>query len=125
MRPMEKRIDRAAFFRSRGAPELGAGLAPERSRTQYIPREALAGVTALIPEGALLIWVQDRPGIIAAHCGFAVRRGRTVWLRHASQRRGRVIDEPLLDFARQAPARMVGLKVCQAASRLDTARGAR
>jgi hypothetical protein len=125
-RTMEKVIDRAAFFRSRGAPELGQGLAPERSRTLYIPRASLPRVAARIPDGAVLIWVQDRPGIMAAHCGFAVRPPRQPLLfRHASQRRGRVLDEPLLDYARRAPARIVGVKVCQAAPLLDTGRGPR
>ena len=36
-RPMEKRIDRAAFFRAHGAPELGHGIPPERSRTTVHP----------------------------------------------------------------------------------------
>ena len=119
-RPMAKVIDRAAFFRSRGAPELGRGVAPEPSRTLYIPRAALPAVAPKIPNAAVLIWVQDRPGIIAAHCGFAVRRPDGALLfRHASERRGRVLDVPLLSFARRAPARLVGLKVCQAVAPLD------
>jgi D-alanyl-D-alanine carboxypeptidase/D-alanyl-D-alanine-endopeptidase (penicillin-binding protein 4) len=73
-REMEKVIDRAAFFRARGAPELGQGIPPERDRTLYIPRAALPAVAPRIPDASVLIWVQDRPGIIAAHCGFAVRR---------------------------------------------------
>jgi hypothetical protein len=40
--------------------------------------------------------------------------------RHASQRRGRVVDEPLAEYLRRAPARIVGVKVCQAVPPLDT-----
>jgi D-alanyl-D-alanine carboxypeptidase/D-alanyl-D-alanine-endopeptidase (penicillin-binding protein 4) len=121
-RGMEKVIDRAAFFRARGAPELGHGLLPERSRTLCIPRAALAGIAGRIPDGAILIWVQDRPGIIAAHCGFAIRRTDGLLLfRHASERRGQVIDESLQDYVRRAPVRIVGVKVCQAVPLLDTA----
>jgi hypothetical protein len=119
-RVMVKLIDRAAFFRARGAPESGQGIPPQRDRTLYIPRAALPAVAARIPDAAVLIWVQDRPGIIAAHCGFAVRRADgSLLFRHASERRGRVLDEPLLSFARHAPARFVGLKVCQAVTPLD------
>lgn len=122
IRTMEKLIDRGAFFRSRGAPELAAGAARQRSRTQYIPRAAVADVAARIPNGAVLIWVQDRPGIIAAHCGLAVRRADgALLLRHASQRQSRVVDEPLSEYLRRMPSRMVGLKVCQAVPPLDTA----
>jgi hypothetical protein len=125
-RPMEKRIDRAAFFRAHGAPELGRGIPPERSRTSYIPRAALPAVAARIPTAAVLIWVQDRPGIIAAHCGFAIRDARgALLLRHASERLGRVIDEPLLAFAQHASRHIVGVKVCVAAPLLDTSHSRR
>jgi hypothetical protein len=120
-RPMEKRIDRAAFFRAHGAPDLGRGIPPERSRTTYIPRAALPAVAARIPTAAVLIWVQDRPGIIAAHCGFAIRDAHgALLLRHASERLGRVVDEPLLSFARHASPHIIGVKVCCAEPLLDT-----
>jgi hypothetical protein len=118
---MDKVIDRAAFFRSRGVPELGRGIPAEHGRTLYIPRPALPRVVSGIPNGALIIWVQNRPGIMAAHCGFAIRRpdgGLT--FRHASELRGRVLDEPLLEYARRAPSRFVGLKVCRALPPLDS-----
>lgn len=122
VRAMEKVIDRGAFFRARGAPELARHAAPERSRSLYIPRGAVQGMMQQIPNGAVLILVQDRPGIIAAHCGLAVRQGNGALLfRHASQRRRRVVDEPLTEYLRRAPARIVGLKVCQAVPPLDTA----
>lgn len=121
-RRMVKVIDRAAFFRAHGAPELGRGIPPEREQTLYLPRAAISAVAARIPQGAVLIWVQNRPGIIAAHCGFAIRDARGALLfRHASELRGRVLDEPLLAYARRAPARIVGLKVCQAVPPLDMA----
>jgi hypothetical protein len=120
-RPMEKRIDRAAFFRAHGAPELGRRVPPERSRTTYIPRAALGAMAARIPTAAVLIWVQDRPGIVAAHCGFAIRDGNgALLLRHASERLGRVVDEPLLEFAQHASRHIVGVKVCRAEPLLDT-----
>jgi hypothetical protein len=126
VRSMEKVIDRPAFFRSRGAPGLARAAAFERSQTLYIPRGAVPGIATSIPNGSVLIWVQDRPGIIAAHCGLAVRQGKgALRFRHASQRRGRVVDEPLADYLHRAPARIVGLKVCQATPPLDTTSGSR
>jgi hypothetical protein len=122
VRSMEKVIDRAAFFRSRGAVELARNAGRERSRTVYIPRGAVQGMAGRIPNGAVLIWVQDRPGIIAAHCGLAVRHadGRLMF-RHASQRQRRVVDESLEEYLRRAPLRIVGLKVCQAVPSVDAA----
>jgi N-acetylmuramoyl-L-alanine amidase-like len=120
-RAMEKMIDRAAFFRSHGVPALGDGIAPEASRTSYLPRALVPEIVGRVPNGAVLIWVQDRPGIIAAHCGFAIRGTRgTVLFRHASERFGRVMDEPLIAYARRAPDRIVGVKICQAFPQLDT-----
>jgi hypothetical protein len=123
---MEKIIDRAAFFRSHGVPALGSRIAPELSRTMYLPRALMPEVLERVPNGAILIWVQDRPGIIAAHCGFAVRGSKgTMDFRHASERFGRVMDEPLLAYARRASDRIIGVKVCQAFTRLDTTAHAR
>src|SRR6478672_3088671 len=79
-RTMEKLIDRAAFFRSHGVPAIGSGIAPEVSRTLYLPRAQMRQVVERVPNGAILIWVQDRPGIIAAHCGFAIRGSKGTML---------------------------------------------
>jgi N-acetylmuramoyl-L-alanine amidase-like protein len=120
-RVMTKVIDRAAFFRSRGAPELGQGIAPEVSRTLYLPRASVSALEGRIPNGAVLIWLQDRPGIMAAHCGLAVRRADGALIfRHASELRGRVLDEPLRDYLQRASSHIVGVKVCQAVAPLDT-----
>jgi hypothetical protein len=120
-RQMAKIIDRAAFFRRRGAPEEAARAPVERSVTSYVPRAGIATALDRFPDVALLIWVQDRPGIIAAHCGFAIRREDGVlFFRHASERRGRVLEEPLLAYLRAAPRRIVGVKVCVARPPLDT-----
>jgi hypothetical protein len=110
-RVMTKTWDRAAFFRRRGGAPAAGG-APQTLKTDYLPRESLPALTSRIPTGSMAIFVQSRPGIFAAHVGFlftgsdGVRR-----LRHASQRRGRVVEEPLVTFLAHAGREVVGLKI--------------
>jgi hypothetical protein len=117
VRRMTKRIDRAALFASAGVKPGGrpAGEAaappPEERSTTYIPRDKAPALLARLPDVSIAVFVQDRPGIFAAHTGFLIRGGHTVTLRHASQRQKRVVDEPLLDYLKRAPKRIVGLKV--------------
>jgi D-alanyl-D-alanine carboxypeptidase/D-alanyl-D-alanine-endopeptidase (penicillin-binding protein 4) len=109
VRRMTKRIDRAALFRARG--ESGGILPlPEEKTTTYIPRQEAPAVLSRLPALAIVVFVQDRPGIFAAHTGFLLRK-QAVVLRHASQRRRRVMDEPLKAYLARAPARIVGIKV--------------
>jgi D-alanyl-D-alanine carboxypeptidase/D-alanyl-D-alanine-endopeptidase (penicillin-binding protein 4) len=110
-RRIEKTIDRAALLRARGG-DPRAGGAPEHLVVRYLPRGAVAAHLGSIPDGSLLILVSSRPGIDAAHVGFVFARGRDRIFRHASQRRGRVIDEPLLQFLATAPRQMIGIEVC-------------
>lgn len=108
---MTKIIDRAALFKQRGGdPALGG--APERLSSPYLPRALVPRHIASIPDASLLILVTGRPGIFASHVGFVfVGNGERIF-RHASQRHGRVVDEPLLSFLRTAPRSVVGVKVC-------------
>jgi N-acetylmuramoyl-L-alanine amidase-like len=111
VRRMTKTIDRASLLRSRGAPSEACRMAPERLTRTYIPRAAVPGVLARIPPAALAVFVSGRPDLCAAHTGLLLARDGQCMLRHASQRRRRVMDEPLLRFLEHAPARIVGLKV--------------
>jgi D-alanyl-D-alanine carboxypeptidase/D-alanyl-D-alanine-endopeptidase (penicillin-binding protein 4) len=110
-RSMVKIIDRAAFLRGRGCDPAGAG--QERCETRYIPREALSSLANRIAPATLAILVQRRAGIIAAHCGWLLRpaEGPLVF-RHASERRGRVVDEPFLEYLRRQPRNIAGVKLC-------------
>jgi N-acetylmuramoyl-L-alanine amidase-like len=110
-RQIEKSIDRAALLRARGG-DPRAGGAPERLSVRYLPRAAVAAHLGRIPDGSLLILVSSRPGIDAAHVGFVFARGPDRIFRHASQRRGRVFEEPLTRFLAGAPQHMIGIKVC-------------
>jgi hypothetical protein len=79
--------------------------------TGYVPRAEVPAVLSRLPDVAIAVLVQNRPGIFAAHTGFLLRDGNAITLRHASQHRGKVVDEPLCDYLQRAPARIVGLKV--------------
>ncbi len=106
---MSKVIDRARHFRRPQLAHRGGYFIRQRVDTSYIPR-ATAG-DRHNPDGSIAIFVQQRAGIVAAHCGFLfVRNGATV-LRHASQTRWAVIQEPLRAYLQRAPEHVVGLKV--------------
>lgn len=122
VRRMTKWIDRAPLFRARGVvptrdPHAARGvtLAPALQTTTYLPRsEALTLLdrrNRRLPSVTIAVFVQDRPGIFAAHTGFLLAGESGSVLRHASRRAGRVLDEPLARYLKTAPARVVGLKV--------------
>src|SRR5207237_5032100 len=98
--PSSRRYDRA---------NSGDYSAPERVDTPYIPLSQSAGLQ--YPDGSIVVFVQRRPGIVAAHCGFLFVRGGIATLRHASQTRHAVIQEPLANFLQRAPAYILGLQV--------------
>jgi hypothetical protein len=108
---MTKVIDRARFFGVLSLAHRGGYVAREQVNTPYIPRAAAAGLD--YPDGSIAIFVQQRAGIVAGHCGFLFRRNGTTVLRHASQTRGAVIQEPLADYLARMPSYFLGLKVLQ------------
>jgi hypothetical protein len=112
VRTMTKTIDRAALFRAHGCSPEECRVAPQRLTTAYIPRAAVAGVLSRIPPVAIAVFVQDRPGVDTAHIGILLAARGRVLLRHASQRRKKVVEEPLLEFLTAAPRRVIGLKIC-------------
>jgi D-alanyl-D-alanine carboxypeptidase/D-alanyl-D-alanine-endopeptidase (penicillin-binding protein 4) len=118
VRTMTKTIDRATFFRAHGCPPGECRVPVERLTTPYIPRAAVSGILSRLPPVAVAVFVQDRPGIFAAHTGLLLTQKGRPLLRHASQRQKKVVEEPLLDFLASAPRRIVGLKVC-AVRRID------
>jgi N-acetylmuramoyl-L-alanine amidase-like len=106
---MKKVIDRARFFRRLELAHRGGYFARQEVQTPYIPIASAASKE--YPDGAIVIFVQQRPGIVAAHCGFLFQRDGATWLRHASQTRRAVIQEPLAAYLQRAPSYVVGLKV--------------
>jgi hypothetical protein len=111
-RALDRRIDRATFLASRGTGIPSRVPVPvEAVRTAYIPRAQVGQLQARLPDGGILLFVLDRPGIVAGHLGFLVRREGKMYFRHASQTRKQVIDEPLTTYLARAPKKFVGVKV--------------
>jgi len=103
-------IDRAALLE----PRLGGrklNIPVQTVATGYIPRASVADVESRIPHGSIGMFVLDNPNIVIGHLGFLFRKDGTLLLRHASQTRKQVIDEPLSDYLARAPKRFIGLKV--------------
>jgi hypothetical protein len=111
-RALDRRIDRATFLSSRGLGGSTRHRVPiEAVHTAYIPRAQAAGLQDRLPDGGIILFVLNKPGIVAGHLGFLVRQKGTLYLRHASQTRKRVIDEPLTTYLSRAPKHFVGVKV--------------
>src|SRR5262249_48748614 len=108
---MEKVIDRQALMRQRGGDASRVRPA-ERLRTAYVPRAALPAHLGALPNGSLLLMMTSRPGIFVSHVGFVFVRNGERRFRHASELRGRVIEEPLAAHLQRAQRTVVGAKVC-------------
>lgn len=112
--PLRRRIDRPALLAARGANPKLSPTGPEVVDTTYIPLSSVTRVSARIPSGTIAAWVSRKPGVVAGHLGFLFRNPKgDLILRHASQRKKRVIDQPLSEFVRQASRSFIGLKVLQ------------
>lgn len=108
---VSRRLDLPALVRQRGGRP--SGLSVQHHTADYIPRSAVRKIEAKIPDGTIGVFVVSSPEVVSGHLGFLFRKGGRVLLRHASQRRKRVIDEPLVAYLRRAPRRFLGLKVLQ------------
>ena len=63
-----------------------------------IPRATLMANRRLLTSGDIIGFVSQRPSLDFYHTGFVVLKGGAVMLRHASQSRGRVIEETMDTF---------------------------
>jgi len=106
----QRRIDRAALLKKRG---VQAAVPVQQVRTVYVPRAQVGRLLDRIPDGSIGILVSDRKDLVAGHLGFLFRRNGKVVLRHASQTRKKVIDEPLTTYLARAPKRFVGMQLLQ------------
>ena len=104
-------IDLPKLITGRGG-ETSAAPHPLRQVTSpYIPRAEIEKVTDKIPDGSIALIASSNPIVVIGHCGFLFRKGDTVMLRHASQRKKEVIEQPLLEYFESAPKSFIGLKV--------------
>lgn len=112
-RAIDRRIDLPKLLAARGADPKLPDIGVRTVKTTYLPRARVAGVQAQIPDGTVVLFVLDRPDIVAGHVGFLFRQHGKVILRHASQTRKKVIDEPLLDHLARARRSVIGIKILQ------------
>lgn len=107
-----RRIDLPKFLASRGAVAKRSPVSGvQQVHAAYVPRARVAALPAGKLDGTIAIWVMNKPDIVAAHVGFLFNRNGQAVLRHASQRKKRVIDQPLAEFATTAPKSIIGLMV--------------
>ncbi|HEU4751695.1 MAG TPA: N-acetylmuramoyl-L-alanine amidase-like domain-containing protein, partial [Armatimonadota bacterium] len=85
----------------------------ETVQAGYIPREVVPSVIGKIPSGTIGLFVLDKPDIVAGHLGFLFRKDGQLLLRHASQTRKEVIEEPLTTYLQRAPKRFIGMEILQ------------
>jgi hypothetical protein len=108
---VRRRIDLPALLAARGVSGARSPVKAATVTTPYIPRARVATLQSRIPDGTVVLFVEESPEVVAGHMGFLFRRQGTLVLRHASQTRHRVIDEPLAVYLARAPRRFIGLKV--------------
>jgi len=108
-----RRLDLPGLLRARGGDPRRSPHPARRVSYRHLPRAAVGGVPPARLDGTIAVWVVDRSGTIAGHLGFLFRSGggERIVFRHASQRRGRVVDEPLSAYLARAPRSVVGLIV--------------
>lgn len=96
-------IDRAQFLRAKGVTPRPAVDDAGPLTMHVVPRESVAKVASAIRSGDLVFWAAQKDGIDIAHTGLAVRDSSGALLfRHASSKAGRVVQEPLADYAAHA-----------------------
>ncbi|HTE19776.1 MAG TPA: N-acetylmuramoyl-L-alanine amidase-like domain-containing protein [Armatimonadota bacterium] len=111
VRTVKRRIDLPGFLAQRGGD---GSLSPNPARTvvaPYIPRDQISTLQPDRVDGTIGVLVLDKPAIVAGHVGFLFRKNGEVIFRHASQKRNRVIDEPLRVYMARAPRSFIGMMV--------------
>jgi len=111
VKSVSRRLDRPGLLKQRGADPRLSPTAAGPVTTGFIPRAKVGAVLTRIPNGSIAVFVSSNPAVIAGHVGFLFRSGKSVTLRHASQRQKKVIDQPLLGFLEKAPKTFIGLKI--------------
>lgn len=100
--PVTSVIDRARFFRRFG---LGQDIPPQELSWSYIPYELVPEIADRLQPGDFVNIVRgNEDGLYVGHVGLITRgQDGTVYLLHSTS--PRVVEEPLLDLCREAPAR--------------------
>lgn len=86
------------------------GLEPRRASFSATPRASLNAHRDLLATGDIIGFLSERPGLDYFYTGFVVvDAAGKIWLRHASQSRGRVVDEELTRFVAKTRVKRVTL----------------
>ena len=83
------------------------GIPARKVRVRCVPKSRLPRIAASLATGDLVLFASTRQRLDVFHVGLLVRRGRELRLRHAARSAGKVIEQPLAEFA--AALRMAGL----------------
>jgi hypothetical protein len=85
------------------------GLAPQRTRVKCVPKSAVPRAAEHLRSGDVICFVSTRKNLDVFHAGIIVRDGKKLLMRHASRKRGCVVEQELSEFLRAN--RMAGIIV--------------
>jgi hypothetical protein len=85
------------------------GLASQRTRMKWIPKQAARRLEPHLQSGDLIFFVSTRKNLDIFHAGIIVRAGAEVLVRHASRSQGLVVEQELSEFLKAN--RMAGVVV--------------
>ncbi len=102
---ISKTLDAGAWDRrhpGKNWPLLTADQIPKGSfRLSVVPLDKAEKILRGVPSGSIMLVVRrdepDRP-VLVSHLGLMVRKGDSLFLRHASRRAGQVVDELLTSY---------------------------
>ncbi len=105
--PVSRHTLKHLNLRSGGAPWV-EGLRGHDAEVSWIPSSILTpGMIQEMRTGDYLGFYAEAEGLDVTHVGIFVRRNGSEYLRHASSRHGKVLDEPFRDYVERKPGVIV------------------
>ncbi|GAQ93954.1 hypothetical protein TAGGR_1119 [Thermodesulfovibrio aggregans] len=77
------------------------GIEPKHRVINYIPAEAIGKITSKLKTGDYCGFYTSKEGLDVTHVGIIILDGDTLKLRHASSKKGYVVDEDFLQYSKQ------------------------
>lgn len=77
------------------------GIEPKHRVINYIPAEAIGKITSKLKTGDYCGFYTSKEGLDVTHVGIIILDGDTLKLRHASSKKGYVLDEDFLQYSKQ------------------------
>jgi hypothetical protein len=91
------------------------GLPPQVQAFKCLPKRLLPSVAAKLRTGDVICFASTRSHLDVFHCGFIIRKGDRIRLRHSSRSQGGVVEQELSEFVRNN--RMAGVIVARPVER--------